>query len=129
MGIVKQKQPSRSAFTILEMVFLLFMIGIIVAFVVPNEVGSRRSGPAWNSNACINNLRQIDAAANQFALEHNLTNGDRINYPNDLTPYIKLNSARKIPPCPSGGIYHIGRVGKTPTCSLGTTVNPTHVLP
>lgn len=78
---------------------------------------------------CINNLRQIDAAANQFAVEHSLTNGDRISFPNDLTPYIKLNSAGKIPPCPTGGTYHIGRVGKAPTCSLGTTVTPAHVLP
>jgi hypothetical protein len=81
------------------------------------------------TNACIHNLQQIDAAANQFALEHRLTNGDAINYPNDLTPYIKLNDEGKIPPCPSGGIYSIKKVGDTPTCSLGTTVTPAHVLP
>ena len=81
------------------------------------------------ASRCINNLRLIECAANQFALEHNLTNGDRINFPNDLTPYIKLNSAGKIPPCPSGGTYYIGRVGKNPICSLGTTVPPAHVLP
>jgi len=81
------------------------------------------------ANACINNLRQIDAAANQFALEHHLTNGDPINFPNDLTPYIKLNKDGKIPSCPSGGIYQDGIVGLAPTCSLGTTVTPAHVLP
>lgn len=80
-------------------------------------------------NSCINNLRQIDAAANQFALENGKTNGEAISFPNDLTPYIKLNSAGKIPPCPSGGIYSIKKVGDTPTCSLGTTVTPAHVLP
>ena len=85
-----------------------------------------RTSPA---NACINNLRQIDAAANQFALENHLTNGDRINFPNDLTPYIKLNSAGKISGCPQGGVYHISKVGDSPTCSLGTTVTPAHVLP
>lgn len=89
-------------------------------------VGLHRTNPA---NTCINNLRQIDAAANQFALVNHLTNGDRINFPNDLTPYIKLNKEGKIPACPSGGIYHIGRVGKAPTCSLGTNVTPAHVLP
>ena len=80
------------------------------------------------SNACIYNLRQIDAAANQFALEHHLTNGDAINFPNDLTPYIKLNKDGKIPPCPSGGIYTLKKVGDIPICSLGTTVTPAHVL-
>jgi hypothetical protein len=81
------------------------------------------------ANACINNLRQIDAAAQQFALEHHLTNGDTINYPNDLTPYIKPNKDGKIPPCPSGGIYPLKKVGDKPTCSLGTTATPAHVLP
>ena len=82
-----------------------------------------------NANSCINNLRQIDAAANQFALERGKTTGDAISFPNDLTPYLKLNSAGKIPPCPSGGIYFINKVGNAPTCSLGTTVTPAHVLP
>jgi hypothetical protein len=81
------------------------------------------------ASACINNLRQIDAAANEFALEHHLTNGDHINFPNDLTPYIKLNKDGKIPSCPSGGIYQSSIVGVAPTCSLGTTVTPAHVLP
>ena len=74
-------------------------------------------------------VRQIDAAANQFALENHLTNGDRINFPNDLTPYIKLNREGKIAPCPSGGTYYIQRVGSKPICSLGYTVTPAHVLP
>lgn len=80
-------------------------------------------------NTCINNLLQIDAAANQFALEHNLTNGAPINFPNDLTPYIKLNNTGKIPGCPQGGIYSVKRVGDTPTCSLGTNIIPGHYLP
>jgi hypothetical protein len=81
-----------------------------------------------SSNACINNLRQIDAAANQFALEHGLTNGAPIHFPDDLTPYIKLTKDGKIPSCPGGGIYKIAHVGEAPTCSLGTTVTPSHVL-
>jgi competence protein ComGC len=116
---------SCSAFSLLELFLVFCLIAIIVAIAIPNRVGSHTSP----TNACINNLRQIDAAANQFALEHHLTNGDRISFPNDLTPYIKLNREGKIPPCPSGGIYHIGRIGKAPTCSLGTTVTPAHVLP
>lgn len=101
-------------------------LGFLIWLFIPN-FDNRMVTSA--SNACINNLRQIDAAANQFALEHNLTNGDAIRFPDDLTNYIKLNSAGKIPPCPSGGIYSIKKVGDAPTCSLGTTVNPAHVLP
>ena len=104
---------------------IFFVLGFVILAANINFVRSGTS-PA---NACINNLRQIDAAANQFALVNHLTNGDRINFPSDLTPYIKLNKDGKIASCPSGGTYHIGRVGKAPTCSLGTTVTPAHVLP
>ena len=87
-------------------------------------------GPRFNTaNACINNLKQIDSAANEFALEQHKTNGEIVNFPNDLTPYIKLNREGKISSCPEGGIYHLSKVGETPTCSLGTTVTPAHVLP
>jgi hypothetical protein len=104
------------------------LLGLLAWAAIPNFVSDGRNGPGGKSNACINNLRQIDAAANQFALEHSKTNGEAINYPNDLTPYIKLNKDGKIWPCPSGGIYSIKKVGDVPTCSLGTTVTPAHVL-
>jgi hypothetical protein len=102
-------------------------LGIILlgTIIIPNFIKARATSAA---NACINNLRQIDAAANQFALEHNLSSGTPINFPNDLTPYIKLNSAGKIPGCPQGGLYSIWRVGQAPKCTLGTT-NYTHALP
>jgi len=125
----QSKKSTRSAFTIWELLLLLLIVGFVVAIAIPNFAGSRRSGPGWNANGCINNLRQIDAAVNEFALEHHLTNGNRINFPSDLTPYVKLDANGKIRSCPSGGIYHVGRVGKAPTCSLGTTVTPAHVLP
>jgi hypothetical protein len=102
---------------------LLFIFGCLVVG-VPLFIKSRSTSAV---NACSNNLRQIDAAAMQFALDHNLTNGAPINFPNDLTPYIKLNSTGKIPGCPQGGIYSIKRVGDTPTCSLGTNVIPAHI--
>ncbi len=102
---------------------VLLCLPLIIAIFIPNFHGSHGS-PA---NACINNLRQIDAAVNQFALEHQLTNGDKINFPNDLTPYIKLNSLGKIPGCPMGGVYHIDKVGDNPTCTLSTLIPP-HAL-
>jgi type II secretory pathway pseudopilin PulG len=124
------KRNSYSAFTLFEVGILVVMIGVIAVLVV-NVMPRRLSTGSHHSvaNACINNLRQIDAAANQFALEHGKTNGEAISFPNDLTPYIKLNRAGKIPSCPSGGIYSIKKIGETPACSLGTTVTPAHFLP
>lgn len=81
------------------------------------------------ANQCINNLRQIDAAANQFALERGKRTGDPINFPTDLTPYIRLDRNGKIPACPLGGDYSLKSVGEMPTCALGSTTKPAHVLP
>jgi|ERR1700722_17117723 len=119
-------EEKSSAVKIIKWVALYLFIGLLVAVAIPNFI---KPHVTYAANACVNNLRQIEAAANQFALEHNLTNGAPINFPDDLTPYIKLNIAGKIPSCPQGGIYHISKVGEKPTCSLGTTVTPAHVLP
>ena len=104
------------------------IIGLLAAIAIPNFVNARAKA---QSTTCINNLRQIEAACQQVAIADNLGPGATINYPADVTPYIKLNSASSIPPCPAGGIYHLLVVGQNPQsqCSLGSTINPPHILP
>jgi type II secretory pathway pseudopilin PulG len=100
----------------------------LAAIAIPNFVRARASSQA---SACINNLRQIDAACNQFALENHKTAGYTYTYPDDLTPYIKLNAVGSVPPCPAGGSYSVAALGTLPqeTCNLGNTVTPGHYLP
>jgi len=74
-------------------------------------------------NTCINNLRQIDAAKNQWALEKNKKNGDPVTEA-DIKPYIKLDASGNLPKCPAGGTYTIGKVGEKPACSIAG-----HALP
>ena len=74
-------------------------------------------------NTCINHLRQIDAAKQQWALEKNKT-ADAIPTVQDIAPYIKLDANGNIPGCPSGGTYTLNAVGELPSCSV-----PGHVLP
>jgi hypothetical protein len=97
--------------------------------VIPNYIGPKRSGPVYKAYSCVNNLRQIDAAKQQWALENGKTNGDIIVTENDIRPYLGRGSEGNIPQCPSGGKYTIGKLKEVPTCSLGSNVNPPHVLP
>ena len=117
----------RTAFTLVEIMIVVAIIGLLAAISIPNFVKARATSQA---NACINNLKQIDAAINQMAIERGLQTGATFNFPADITPYIKLTSTGALPPCPAGGTYGGGAIATTqPTCSLASSVTPPHILP
>jgi TolA-binding protein len=72
------------------------------------------------ANACINNLRQIDGAKQQWALENRKT-PEAVPSAQDIALYLK---ASVVPVCPSGGSYTLNSVLLSPVCSI-----PGHALP
>lgn len=96
-----------------EWVALFIVVGIIALLAVPSYVSPPRGCPNPN-NWCINNLRQIDGAKEQWALENkHSTNDPAIE--SEIGRYIK---GGRLPTCPEGGKYIIGKVGEEPCCTI-----------
>ncbi len=93
----------------------LFVIPMLLAIAVPNFVKAREVSM---KNACINNLRQIDGAKSQWALENKKQEGDPV-----VESEVKALLTHPLV-CPAGGTYTYGPVGTPPRCSV-----PGHQLP
>jgi prepilin-type N-terminal cleavage/methylation domain-containing protein len=106
-------------FTLVEIMIVVAIIGLLAAIAVPNFVRARTTS---QKNACINNLRQIDGAIQQWGLENQKQSSDTVTTAN-ITPYLKSNL---MPVEPAGGSYTITTVGTTPSCSLSATLNHTY---
>src|SRR5882762_3934618 len=90
---------------------------LLVLIVIPNVVPPRI---VRSQNACINNLRQLEGAKDQWMLDHHKTRNDIPTW-EDLRPY--LNGQHVPLTCPAGGNYKIGKVAEQPTCTAHTEYN------
>ena len=99
------------------MAFSILVMPLIVAIAIPNFVKARETA---QQNACINNLRMIDGAKQQWAIEDHASEGDPITS-EEIDTY--LPSGFGAIQCPAGGTYSINAVGVDPTCSI-----PSHTL-
>ena len=107
----------RRAFTLIEIMIVIAIIGLLAAIAIPNFVKSRQTA---QRNACIKNLQQIDGAKETWALEQKKSPGAAI-VEADINTYIKGGA----PQCPASGAYSYGPVGTDPTCTIRNHVLPT----
>jgi prepilin-type N-terminal cleavage/methylation domain-containing protein len=109
---MKINTSRKAGFTLVEIMIVVAIIGLLAAIAIPNFVRARNSS---QTNACINNLRQIDAATQQWAMENNKADADAPT--SAVYGYLKGG----LPSCPGSGTYALAAtVADTngPTCTI-----------
>ena len=75
----------RKGFTLVEIMIVVAIIGLLAAIAIPSFIKARTTS---QQNACINNLRQVDGAKEQWAMAENQA-ATATPLGTDIGPYIK----------------------------------------
>jgi hypothetical protein len=114
------KQKSERAFGGFSIVAILLIVCIcLVAYITIPHIFRAGTKPHYNS--CITNLRRIEDAKQQWALDLDKRASDTPAW-DDIKRYYGHGNDPQ-PVCPGGGIYTLGAVSSFPSCSI-----PGHIL-
>jgi competence protein ComGC len=94
-------------------IVLVLILGLLTAITVPNFVKARTTAC---HNACIANLKHIDGAIAQWALENHKPDNASVEVTN-MVAYLK---GKQLPVCPANGTYILTTVSAKPACTQST---------
>ena len=111
---INKIRKDRSAFTLVEIMIVVAIIGLLAALAIPGFVKARKQS---QGRRILNDCRQMDAAIDQWALETGQTDGNQI-YSTSAATYLK--TAWKTTDL-LGNSYNVTVVGGTQISISGTT--------
>ncbi len=121
---------SKKGFTLVEIMIVVAIIGLLAAIAIPSFMRSREVAQA---NTCINNLRQIDSAKQQWAMAEGKTDAQAVAWNSTEMAEVNTYIRGGMPWCPlSDGesqaeAYDYTTVGTNAVCQMDqTTFDPRH---
>src|SRR5689334_2953440 len=86
--MLKNITKKRGGFTLVEIMIVVAIIALLAAIAVPGFLRARKRAQA---SKVLNDLRMIDAAVDQYAIETSKTTGATVNV-TDWTNYVKKDT-------------------------------------
>ena len=86
--MLKKLTKKRAGFTLVEIMIVVAIIALLAAIAVPGFLRARKRSQA---SKIINDLRLIDAAVDQYAIENAKATGDQVVI-SDWTRYLKADT-------------------------------------
>src|SRR6516165_3137642 len=87
--MLRKLNKKRTGFTLVEIMIVVAIIALLAAIAVPGFLRARKRSQAAKM---LNDLRMIDAAVDQYAIETNRTTGNTVNTA-DWTNYLKKGTS------------------------------------
>ena len=86
--MIRKLQTRRGGFTLVEIMIVVAIIALLAAIAVPNFLRARKRSQATR---VLEDLRMLDSATDQYAIENNKTTGMNPTF-TDLKAYLKTGS-------------------------------------
>ena len=86
--MLQKLNKNRGGFTLVEIMIVVAIIALLAAIAVPNFLRARKRSQATR---CLEDLRLIDAADDQYAIENNKSTGNTVGWA-DVQNYLKTGS-------------------------------------